>query len=159
MLLLVGCRCLVVFKLKIPDLHTVTDALNLHLSKCIKSKRAHSRRRGGGEMGEVASLCSYSPQAGRTSCPACLPACLAKRSVLLAQSHGWGAIQRLATRCGHGYAMWRRATCELQLVTCPLPHAPYPSSGLACPGLGTSLLMASRSAGLDAITGLALLIY
>lgn len=53
-LLLVGCRCLVVFKLKIPDLHTVTDALNLHLSKCIKSKRAHSRRRG--EMGEVASL-------------------------------------------------------------------------------------------------------
>lgn len=40
-LLLVGCRCLVVFKLKIPDLHTVTDALNLHLSKCIKSKRAH----------------------------------------------------------------------------------------------------------------------
>jgi len=28
-----------VFKLKIPDLHTVTDALNLHLSKCIKTKK------------------------------------------------------------------------------------------------------------------------
>lgn len=52
LLLSVGChcRCLAVFKLKIPDLHTVTDALNLHLSKCIKRHKSGQQQHRGGKV-------------------------------------------------------------------------------------------------------------